>query len=63
MTFFYKIGNQEGKKGPLSKIVTSRKGNTLRRMYRRVNVMEILYTHACKWKNGTGETVSEMWGC
>jgi hypothetical protein len=25
--------------------------------------MEILYTHACKWKNGTGETVSEMWGC
>jgi hypothetical protein len=48
MTFFYKIGNQEGKTGPVWKIVTSRRGKALRKMYRKVNIMDILYTHACK---------------
>jgi hypothetical protein len=31
-----------------------RKGN--KKMYRRVTIMDILYTQACKWKNGTDET-------
>jgi hypothetical protein len=32
------------------------RGKAIRKMYRRVTIMEILYTQACKWKNGTDET-------
>jgi hypothetical protein len=62
MSFCYKIGDQKGKIGPVWKIVTMEAGKAIRKMYRRVTIMEILYTQACKWKNGTDETISEMWG-
>jgi hypothetical protein len=60
MTFLNEIGKQEGKTGPVWKTVISRRGKELRKMYRKVNIMEILYTHECKWKNGTDETVRNM---
>jgi hypothetical protein len=43
--FLNKIGEQEGKIGPIWEEVG--KG------CRRVNVVQILCTHVCKWKNDT----------
>jgi hypothetical protein len=51
--FFFKSGEQEGKTGPFWGISNSGKVEDLRKECRRENMVEILHTHVCKWKNET----------
>jgi hypothetical protein len=37
----------------LSGVGTTGRGEDIRKECRRVNVVEIVYTHVCKWKNDT----------
>jgi hypothetical protein len=53
MSFFYKSGEQEGITGSVFVVGISGKGEDVERGCRRVNMVPILYTHVCKWKNGT----------
>jgi hypothetical protein len=50
---FFKNGQQEGKTGPVCGLVLVGGGEDIRKGCRRVNVVEILCTHVCKWKNET----------
>jgi hypothetical protein len=51
--FFYKNGEQEGKTGSGWGIGTSGSGEGIKKGCKRVNMMEMLCTHVCKWINGT----------
>jgi hypothetical protein len=53
MSFFFRNREQEGKTGPVWEAGTSVMGQVIRKEYRRVNMIEILYVHVCKWKNET----------
>jgi hypothetical protein len=49
--FFYIKGEQEGRTGPVWGVGTSGRREDVGRGCRRVNMVEILCTHVCKWKN------------
>jgi hypothetical protein len=51
MSFFSKMENRKAKQ--ILGVSISGKGEDIRRGYRRVNVVEMLCTHVCKWKNET----------
>jgi hypothetical protein len=51
--FFYKIGNRRAEQVLPGVIGTSGKGEEVRKMYGRVNIVQILCTNVCKWKNDT----------
>jgi hypothetical protein len=51
--FFYKIREQEGRIGPVWGLATNGRGENVGKGYRRVNMVQILCTHICKWKNET----------
>jgi hypothetical protein len=48
--FFYKIGEQEDRRGPVSGVRTSGRREDVGKRCRRVNTVQILYTHISKWK-------------
>jgi hypothetical protein len=47
----YRIREEEGRTGPAWGVGTGRRGEKVRRGCRRVNMVQILCTHVCKWKN------------
>jgi hypothetical protein len=49
---FFQNGEQEGKTGPMGRGSTRRRGEDIRKGCRRVNMVEILYTHVCKYGEG-----------
>jgi hypothetical protein len=49
--FFYKIREQEGRACPALGFGTSGSREDVGRACRRVNMVPILCTHVCKWKN------------
>jgi hypothetical protein len=50
--FFYKIGEQEGRKcHPGVGVGTCMRGEEVRKGFGRVNIIQMLCTHVCKWKN------------
>jgi hypothetical protein len=49
--FFFNDGKQECKTGPVWWVSTSGRGEDARKGCRRVNMVEILFTYVCKWKN------------
>jgi hypothetical protein len=51
--FFYTIGEQEGRTGPVEGVGTSGRGDEVGKGHGRVNMVQILCTHVCKWKNET----------
>jgi hypothetical protein len=51
--FFYKIGEQEGRTGPAWGVGTSGRREEVGKGCGRVNMVQILCTHGCKWKNET----------
>jgi hypothetical protein len=51
--FFFKTGEQKGKICSVWEVGASGKGENIRKRYRRVNMLEILCVHVCKWKNET----------
>jgi hypothetical protein len=53
LLFFYKIGEQEGGTGPARGVSTSGREEAVEKESRRVNIVQILGTHACKWRNDT----------
>jgi hypothetical protein len=55
VTFFPFTKNQRagGYNKPCLGFGTSERGEDVEKKYRRVNVGQILYTHAFKWKNDT----------
>jgi hypothetical protein len=53
MLFFFKNREKEGKIGPVWGVGTSEEGEDIRKGCRRVNMVEILCTCVCKWKNET----------
>jgi hypothetical protein len=48
MSFFNKNRDQEGKTGPVWGVGSSGKEEDIRKVCRRVNVVEIFSTHVCK---------------
>jgi hypothetical protein len=44
---------EEGKTGPVWGIDTSGRGENISKGFQRVNIVQILCTYACKWKNET----------
>jgi hypothetical protein len=58
--FFYKIVEQEGRTGPVWQVGTGERGEEVGKDCRRVNMVQILCTHLCKWKNGPVETIPGM---
>jgi hypothetical protein len=54
MSFFLsKNGEQEGKIGPVRVVGINGRGEDIREGYMRVNMLHIVCTHICKWKNET----------
>jgi hypothetical protein len=54
MPFFFsymELKNKRAKQVLPGIFVTSGTGEAVRKWGRRVNIMQILYTHECKWKN------------
>jgi hypothetical protein len=51
LLLFYKNGEQEAKTGPVRGFGTSGTGEDIRKGCKRVNMVEILCTRICKWKN------------
>jgi hypothetical protein len=55
--FIYKIGEQEGSTGPSGRrgrgIGSSEKGEDMGKECKRLNIVQIRYTHGCKRKNDT----------
>jgi hypothetical protein len=49
--FIFKNRDQEDKTGPVWGVGTSAKREDRRKGHRRLNMVEILYTHVQKWKN------------
>jgi hypothetical protein len=49
---FYKIGEQEGRTGPVRGIGTSGSGKEVGKECQRVNIVQIVCTHVCRWKKG-----------
>jgi hypothetical protein len=49
----YKIREKEGKTAPLGGWVLVWGGEDIRKTGQRVNMVEIVYAHVCKWKNET----------
>jgi hypothetical protein len=49
MSFFYKIREQEGKTGSVWGVGTREREEDVGKGYRRVNMVQILCTHVCKW--------------
>jgi hypothetical protein len=60
--FFYKIREQESGTGPVYRVGTSGKGKDVEKGCRRVNIVQILFTHVCKWKMTPVETIPGMEG-
>jgi hypothetical protein len=53
-SFIYKGREQEGKIGPgegVQEVGTSGRGEEVGKGHGRVNMVQILCTHVCKWKN------------
>jgi hypothetical protein len=48
--FFHKIGEQEGEAGPVWVVGTSGRDEDVGRGCRRMDIIQILCTHVCKWK-------------
>jgi hypothetical protein len=48
---FFKKREQEGKTGSVWGVSISGRGDDIRKGCRRVNILEILCSHVCKWKN------------
>jgi hypothetical protein len=51
--FFYKIRKQEGGIDPAWDGGCQKEGEEVEKGCRKVNMMQILHTHICKWKNDT----------
>jgi hypothetical protein len=51
--FFYKIGEQEGRTGTAWGGLVPVGGEEVGKGCGRVNIVQILCTHECKWKNDT----------
>jgi hypothetical protein len=51
--FFYKIGEKEGGTGPVQRFGTSGKGKVVGKRGRKMNILQILCAHVCKYKNET----------
>jgi hypothetical protein len=51
--FFYKIGEPEDGTGSAWGVGTSGMGEDVGKECGRMSIMQILYTHECKWKNET----------
>jgi hypothetical protein len=62
MSFFSKNGEKEGKTGPFWEIGTNGRGEDKRKGCKRVNMVEILCTHVCEWKDENCGTIVGMWG-
>jgi hypothetical protein len=56
--FFYKIGEQESRLGPVSGVGISDSGEEIGKRYGRVNIVQILYTCVCNGKMIPVNTVS-----
>jgi hypothetical protein len=50
---FYKIREQKGRTDPILGIGTNRRWEDVGKEHRRVNIVQILGTHGCKWKSET----------
>jgi hypothetical protein len=70
--FFYKTREQKGRTGPAWGVRISGRREEVGKVCGRVNIVEILYTHVCKWKNemrpvetipamGVGTVKGEWW--
>jgi hypothetical protein len=51
--FFYKNGEQESRTSTARGVDTSGRGQEVGKGHGRVNVVQIVCTHVCKWKNDT----------
>jgi hypothetical protein len=51
--FFYKIGEQVTRTAPVLRVGTSGLEENVGKGYRRVNMVQKMCTHVCKWKNDT----------
>jgi hypothetical protein len=49
--FIYKFGEQGVRTGLAWVVGTSERGEELGKRYGRVNIVQTLCTHVCKWKN------------
>jgi hypothetical protein len=58
--FFYKIRKQEGRTGPGWVGGNSGRGEEMKKEGRRVNVVQILCIHVCKWKMRPLELFQEL---
>jgi hypothetical protein len=52
-SFFYKIREQQGVTGPAWRGCYQWEGDNVGKWWRMVNMVQILSTHVCKWKNET----------
>jgi hypothetical protein len=50
MLFHFSFTKQEGRTGPVWGFGTSGRGEVAGKVRRRVNMVQILCTHVCKWK-------------
>jgi hypothetical protein len=50
---FYKTGEQESGTGPALRVGTRGRGEEVGKGCKRENMVQILCTHVCKWKNNT----------
>jgi hypothetical protein len=53
MKLFIKNSEQDSKIGPVWELAPVGGGEDIRKACRRLNVLEVLHTHVCKWKNET----------
>jgi hypothetical protein len=62
--FLYKIGEQEGETGPVwgRRLVPVEGGCYVEKGCGRVDMVQILWTHVCKWKMISVETIPGMAG-
>jgi hypothetical protein len=51
--FSHKIREEEDRTGPVWGVGTSGKGKDLGKEWKRLNMVQTLYTHVRKWKNET----------
>jgi hypothetical protein len=58
--FFYKMGEQEGRTCPFWGVDTSERGEDVGKGCGRVNMVQILSTHVCKWKMRPVEMIPGM---
>jgi hypothetical protein len=58
--FFYKIGEQAGRTGLIWGVGINGRGQEVGTGCRRVNMVQILCTHVCKWKMRPVETIPGM---